>query len=207
MTAIKLLFTPSPLTTSPSLKAAMMHDAGSRDADFLAVVRSIRNRLLAIGGAAPGGDYECVGDQPAPSKNLHRKEVDPGQHGQMRLDEFLPPCVLAPFRDRRDAMTLQDVPHSLIRDVIAEIGQRTHNPVVAPTGILPRHLDDQLLQFRFDRRPTRVAAEFGSIEFLRNQLPVPSQNGVRLGNAGDLCQRFAPEALPNVSKRGSFRIG
>ena len=59
MTAIKLLFTPGPLTTSPSLKAAMLRDAGSRDADFLVVVRSIRNRLLAIGGAAPGGDYEC----------------------------------------------------------------------------------------------------------------------------------------------------
>ena len=56
----KLLFTPGPLTTSASVKSAMLHDAGSRDADFLAVVRSVRERLLAIGGAAPGGDYECV---------------------------------------------------------------------------------------------------------------------------------------------------
>src|SRR5215472_13833884 len=39
-----------------------------------------------------------VGDQPTPSKDLHSKEVDPGQNGQMRLDEFLPRCVLAPFR-------------------------------------------------------------------------------------------------------------
>ena len=60
MTATKLLFTPGPLTTSSSVKAAMLRDAGSRDADFLAVVRSIRNRLLALGGAAPDGDYECV---------------------------------------------------------------------------------------------------------------------------------------------------
>src|SRR5215472_15046176 len=64
-------------------------------------------------------EQDVVGDQSAPSKNLHRKEVDPGQHGQMRLDEFLPRCVLTPFRGRRDAMTLQDVPHSLIRDDIA----------------------------------------------------------------------------------------
>jgi 2-aminoethylphosphonate-pyruvate transaminase len=55
----KLLFTPGPLTTSPAVKTAMLRDAGSRDAEFLAVVRSIRERLLAI-GAAPGGDYECV---------------------------------------------------------------------------------------------------------------------------------------------------
>jgi 2-aminoethylphosphonate-pyruvate transaminase len=57
--ADKLLFTPGPLTTSATVKAAMMHDAGSRDSDFLAIVRSIRERLLDIGGAEPG-EYECV---------------------------------------------------------------------------------------------------------------------------------------------------
>src|SRR5215470_13061793 len=56
----KLLFTPGPLTTSETVKAAMLRDAGSRDADFLAIVRSIRERLLALGGAAAGGAYECV---------------------------------------------------------------------------------------------------------------------------------------------------
>jgi len=60
MTTNKLLFTPGPLTTSGTVKTAMLRDAGSRDPDFLAVVRSIRERLLAIGGAAPGGPYECV---------------------------------------------------------------------------------------------------------------------------------------------------
>jgi 2-aminoethylphosphonate-pyruvate transaminase len=55
----KLLFTPGPLTTSDSVKAAMLHDAGSRDPDFLTVVRDIRERLLALGGAVRG-DYECV---------------------------------------------------------------------------------------------------------------------------------------------------
>jgi 2-aminoethylphosphonate-pyruvate transaminase len=53
----KLLFTPGPLTTSATVKSAMLHDAGSRDREFLGIVRSIRERLLAIGG---GGDYECV---------------------------------------------------------------------------------------------------------------------------------------------------
>jgi 2-aminoethylphosphonate-pyruvate transaminase len=56
----KLLFTPGPLTTSDTVKSAMLYDAGSRDAAFLATVRSIRQRLLAIGGAVPGSDYECV---------------------------------------------------------------------------------------------------------------------------------------------------
>jgi 2-aminoethylphosphonate-pyruvate transaminase len=60
MSTDKLLFTPGPLTTSATVKAAMLHDAGSRDAEFIAIVRDIRERLLRIGGAPPGGDYECV---------------------------------------------------------------------------------------------------------------------------------------------------
>jgi 2-aminoethylphosphonate-pyruvate transaminase len=59
MPADKLLFTPGPLTTSESVKLAMLHDAGSRDAAFLETVREIRRRLLAIGGAA-APEYECV---------------------------------------------------------------------------------------------------------------------------------------------------
>jgi 2-aminoethylphosphonate-pyruvate transaminase len=60
MSTDKLLFTPGPLTTSATVKAAMLHDAGSRDAEFIAAVRDIRERLLRIGSAAVGGDYECV---------------------------------------------------------------------------------------------------------------------------------------------------
>jgi 2-aminoethylphosphonate-pyruvate transaminase len=63
MTTDKLLFTPGPLTTSATVKAAMLRDAGSRDRDFLETVREIRERLLALGGAATpndAGEYECV---------------------------------------------------------------------------------------------------------------------------------------------------
>jgi 2-aminoethylphosphonate-pyruvate transaminase len=55
----KLLFTPGPLTTSVSVKAAMTRDLGSRDAEFLAVVRGIREKLLEL-GACPRSAYECV---------------------------------------------------------------------------------------------------------------------------------------------------
>jgi len=63
MTTGKLLFTPGPLTTSNTVKAAMLHDAGSRDREFLETVREIRQRLLGLGGARPpgqGGEFECV---------------------------------------------------------------------------------------------------------------------------------------------------
>jgi 2-aminoethylphosphonate-pyruvate transaminase len=43
-----LLFTPGPLTTSATVKCAMLRDPGSRDADFIALVASIRQRLLDL---------------------------------------------------------------------------------------------------------------------------------------------------------------
>ena len=44
------LLTPGPLTTSPSVKQAMLHDYGSRDHGFIAVNRRMRERLVAIIG-------------------------------------------------------------------------------------------------------------------------------------------------------------
>src|SRR5271157_2205212 len=55
----KLLFTPGPLTTSESVKQAMMRDLGSRDTEFLEVVRKIRRRLLELGNVADDS-YEAV---------------------------------------------------------------------------------------------------------------------------------------------------
>lgn len=55
----KLLFTPGPLTTSRTVKEAMLRDLGSRDREFLKVVAEIRERLLALGGLA-SAEYECV---------------------------------------------------------------------------------------------------------------------------------------------------
>jgi 2-aminoethylphosphonate-pyruvate transaminase len=55
----KLLFTPGPLTTSETVKQAMLRDLGSRDAEFLEVVRKIRHRLLELGNVADGS-YEAV---------------------------------------------------------------------------------------------------------------------------------------------------
>ena len=52
------LLTPGPLTTSPGVKEAMLHDYGSRDTRFIAVNRRVRERLVEI---VNGGDgHVCV---------------------------------------------------------------------------------------------------------------------------------------------------
>ena len=55
-----LLFTPGPLTTSQTVKLAMLRDLGSRDASFLATVREVRERLLALYGLSQARGWEAV---------------------------------------------------------------------------------------------------------------------------------------------------
>ena len=52
------LLTPGPLTTSATVKEAMLHDWGSRDAAFIAINREMRERLVELAGGA--GTHVCV---------------------------------------------------------------------------------------------------------------------------------------------------
>jgi 2-aminoethylphosphonate-pyruvate transaminase len=52
------LLTPGPLTTSATVKQAMLHDWGSRDRDFIAINRRVRERLIALARAADS--HVCV---------------------------------------------------------------------------------------------------------------------------------------------------
>jgi 2-aminoethylphosphonate-pyruvate transaminase len=56
----KTLFTPGPLTTSLSVKQAMLRDAGSWHFEFNAIVASIRERLLILAGVSREQGFECI---------------------------------------------------------------------------------------------------------------------------------------------------
>ena len=56
----KLLFTPGPLTTSITVKEAMLHDYGSRDDLFIQLIKDIRNTLLSLGNVSKDIGYETV---------------------------------------------------------------------------------------------------------------------------------------------------
>lgn len=60
MPSKKLLFTPGPLTTSATVKEAMLEDMGSRDYSFMNSVREIREGLLELAHVSKGEGYECV---------------------------------------------------------------------------------------------------------------------------------------------------
>jgi 2-aminoethylphosphonate-pyruvate transaminase len=56
----KLLFTPGPLTTSLTVKAEMLHDLGSWDAEFNGIVADVRARLLKLAGLADEKGWEAI---------------------------------------------------------------------------------------------------------------------------------------------------
>lgn len=56
----KLLYTPGPLTTSLSVKQAMLHDAGSWHWEFNALVGEIRNQLLALADVSQDRGWEAI---------------------------------------------------------------------------------------------------------------------------------------------------
>src|SRR5207245_723590 len=56
----KTLFTPGPLTTSLSVKQAMLRDMGSWHWDFNELVRSIRERLLDLAGVSCARGFEAI---------------------------------------------------------------------------------------------------------------------------------------------------
>ncbi len=56
----KLLFTPGPLTTTPTVKAAMQVDYGSRDVAFIQTVKEVREELLKLGGVSQEEGYESI---------------------------------------------------------------------------------------------------------------------------------------------------
>ena len=56
----KPLFTPGPLTTSLTVKQAMLRDLGSRDTEFIGAVRELREELLKIAGVSQEAGYEAI---------------------------------------------------------------------------------------------------------------------------------------------------
>jgi 2-aminoethylphosphonate-pyruvate transaminase len=55
-----LLFTPGPITTSATVKAAMQRDVGSRDTEFIELVADVRAELLRLAGVSKEAGYEAV---------------------------------------------------------------------------------------------------------------------------------------------------
>ena len=152
-------------------------------------------------------EKNVVGDEPTPSQDLHGEEVGSRKHSHVGGDEVLPGCRLATFGRSWDAVTLKHVPDSLVRNVMAEIGEGAGDSIVAPTAVLLGHAYDQRLDLRADSRPSRIGAMLGSIELVGYQAAVPGENGFGFGDTGDLGKELTPKAFADLSQRAPLGVG
>src|SRR5262249_14514569 len=85
-------------------------------------------------------------------------------------------------------------------DVVAEIGEGSHDAIVAPTAVLLGHADDQRFHLSAGSRASRIGAMLGSIEFASDQTTIPAENRFGLGNTGYIGEQLAGKPLANFSK-------
>src|SRR6266568_8177706 len=119
----------------------------------------------------------------------------------MDPNECRPGCRALAFWCRRQTMPLQDIAHRLITDVVPQIGQRPHDPVITPVMVLLRHANDQLLNLALDPRPARASTRLRAIEFAGNQLAVPGQDSVRPSHSRHLGESLAAQSMADLSQR------
>jgi hypothetical protein len=81
--------------------------------------------------------------------------------------------------------------------VVSQVGKRSENPSIAPIAILLRHPNHQGFDLTVSARPSRPAT-VAAVILLRNQFPVPGQQGFWRHEGSDLGQE---------SPSQSFRLG
>src|SRR5262249_49196789 len=112
----------------------------------------------------------------------------------------------ATLRRRLHTVALQHVGDGPATDAMIEIGKRSLDSCVSPTGIVLPHADDQLRNLARDRRPTWTAAVH-EIPLLRDQSPVPPQQRVRRDDRIEFQQRLPSNGLGLAGKEHPFSIG
>src|SRR5437660_264162 len=102
--------------------------------------------------------------EPTQCPDLSGEKVGRDQHVQMCTDKLLPRGGRLALWGWHETMALEDIAHGLITDRVPEIGQGTHDPVIAPRTILVRHAYHQRLQLLVDLRSTQRLALLRAIK-------------------------------------------
>ena len=147
-----------------------------------------------------------VRHQASPGKYFNREEVRPKQDVHVPADEFLPSGGLAPLGGGGNSVPTQNVADGLVGQRMAQVDQRSHNPVVSPTGILARQAKHQILELRVDAWSSHRPAWFRTVELVCDEPAVPSQQGIWFSDTGDFLKRVPPQTLADLGQAGPLAI-
>jgi hypothetical protein len=95
-----------------------------------------------------------------------------------------------PFRCRLNSVPLQHVSYGAACHCVPQIGQCALDAAIAPIPVLFGQLNDQGLNLPISARATRPAFA-GAVVFLRDQFPMPGQQGLRRNNCGHFRQELS----------------
>src|SRR5215471_17545428 len=91
-----------------------------------------------------------VGRRPAQRQHFRREKVGPRQQRQVGPNEGRPCGRALALRRRRHTVASQNISHRLVGNLKPQIGQRPHNPVIAPGAVLLGHANNQFLNCPLD---------------------------------------------------------
>src|SRR6266487_931731 len=118
----------------------------------------------------------------------------------MDPDELPPGYGLLALGSRWDAMAFEDGADRLVADRIAQVGQGTHDAVIAPRAILPGHPHHHIFDLLVNARTPNRLGPLGDITQRGGKFAVPGQYGVRLGHCGNLLKRLLAQVYANLGK-------
>src|SRR5215470_19272120 len=116
------------------------------------------------------------------------------------------PCGRAlALRRRPHTVASQNIAHRLVGDLKSQIGQRPHNPVIAPRAVLLGHANNQFLNCLVDPG-SAWASMLRAIELAHDEPSVPSQNGIRQSGSRYVAECFAAQSTTNLAELRSLGI-
>src|SRR5215469_5030068 len=90
---------------------------------------------------------------------------------------------------------------------MTEVCEHSDNAIITPTGVLTRHSHHQILYMLGYRRTTWILAVLRSVEFQSDETPIPGQDSVRLGNAGQIAKRLTSQSFSELGERDPLWVG
>src|SRR6516165_10831151 len=118
----------------------------------------------------------------------------------MSAQELLPGRLPAALRRRLHPMPLQNVSDRAAGNVVSQIGPCDLDAPIAPIPVLFRHAKHPSLDLSGRARSPRSALAT-AVVVLRDQFPMPSQQGLGRDNGGDLSKILRPIPLALAANR------
>lgn len=163
-------------------------------------------RLGLVTAAVDKAQQERHG-QSKPAPHLAVEEAGRPQHRHVAADEFPPDHGLLALRSREDAMTLEDIPHRLVTNRVAQVLQGALNAIIAPRAVFAGHAQHQRFNFLIHTGTANRLRRFRNRHGLAGELTVPGENRVRLGHGGNLGQGFLAQLGADFSEFFAFTVG